>query len=160
MIRAGKHTDLAQIMTLANRVGDLSPYYRGIPRDRQGMVQTVTQCIASQFGCCLVAENDGRLTGVLLAQAVELWFSKCRTATDLLFYSEIAGDGFRMAKAYSAWAWSVPRVCEVTMAQSTGLDIERTTRLLRLAGFEHVGGVFTQLKNPTAATESPHERTG
>lgn len=148
MIRKGTHTDLQQIMALANKAGDLTPYAH-VSRDRPTMVQVVTNCIASQFSCCFVGEDNGKLTGVLLAQAAPLWFSKKRAATDLLFYSERA-DGFFFIRAYLEWAWSVPGVVEVSLAQSSGIEMDRFAKLCEHAGMQRVGTVFSLVKPPEA----------
>lgn len=144
MIRPGMHSDLKAILELANKAGDLTPYAH-LPRDRQSMVQVITQCIASRFSFCEVAEHEGKLTGVLLAQAAELWFSKKRAATDILFYCE-SGDGAFMAKRYIDWGWRTPNVVEVSLAQSSGIDMDRFADMCELIGMQLVGTVFTLIK--------------
>ena len=149
MIRKGRYEDITRILELANKAGDLTPYSQ-VPRDRQSMVQVVTSCMASRFSCCFVAEHEGILTGVLLAQAPELWFSKKRAATDLLFYSERA-DGAGLIREYLQWAWSVPQVIEVSLAQSSGLDMDRFEKLCAYAGLQRMGSVYGLVKPPKAA---------
>lgn len=151
MIRKGTYQDLQQILALANKAGDLTPYAH-VPRDRPTMAQAVTTCIASKFSCCFVSEHDGKLTGVLLAQAPELWFSKKRAATDLLFYCE-SGDGIYLIREYLQWALALPGLVEVSLAQSSGVEIERFEKLCEHAGMRKMGAVYSLVKVAEVVTK-------
>ena len=47
-----------------------------------------------------------------------------------------------MVRRFIDWAWSVPQVEEITIAQSSGIDTERTARLYQRLGLEQVGALF------------------
>lgn len=142
MIRKATAYDLQAIVDLGYRLCDRTPL-ADVPRDRPAVVQAITNCMHSQFGCCYVAEHDKQITGVILGIAQQYWFSRKRQAVDLMFTAETAGDGIQLARAFIEWAWRVPNVVEVALAQSSGLDIERTGKLYQRLGLEHSGGVYS-----------------
>ena len=86
--------------------------------------------------------------------AMPLWFSKKRSATDFITYAETPGDGYRMIRRFVRWAWSIPNVIEITLAQSSGIDIERTAQLYELAGLQRVGNLYTAVRPVIAAEEA------
>lgn len=110
--------------------------------DRMSITKTYGQCISSALGFGKVAVHDQKLTGVLLGVAAPLWWSDKRYASDLIFYSERAGDGLKLLRHFVAWARTVPRVVEISCGQSSGIEVERTAVLYRRAGFSHVGGLW------------------
>lgn len=150
MIRQARTADLPQLMALGKRLIELTPYAE-VKIDTLTAAQTLGQCINSAFGIALVAEHDGKITGLLLGAAVPLWFSKSRSATDIVTYAETPGDGYRMIRRFVTWAWSLPLVIEVTMAQSSGVEIERTAQLYERAGLARVGAIYTAVREPVAA---------
>lgn len=145
MIRPATIGDLPGILEAGRRLHKKTPY-KDIPEDVQSVAHTLGQCINNAFGFAAVAERNGKITGFLLGAAVPLWFSKKRSATDIVTYSESPGDGLRLVKAFKAWAWTLPGVVEVTMAQSSGIDTDRTMRIYERAGFEQVGGLFVAFR--------------
>lgn len=145
MIRSATIEDFPQWFDLAKRLRDQTPY-ADIEFDRAMIARLYGRCIASRLGCVLVSTHGGRLTGTIVGVAQELWWSRRKYATDLLFFSERAGDGFRLLKSFQDWAWSVPSVEEVTLGQSSGIDVERTEKLYLRAGLKKVGGLFQQMR--------------
>ena len=150
MIRKAQVSDLPQRLALGKRLIVRTPY-ADVKIDTLIAAQTLGQCISSAFGIALVAERDGEITGLLLGAAVPLWFSKSRSATDIITYAETPGDGYRMIRRFVKWAWSLPNVIEVTMAQSSGIDVERTRQLYERVGLAPVGALYTAVREPEAA---------
>jgi hypothetical protein len=150
LIRRGKIEDFPQFWELGKRLLEKSPY-AGVEIDRAAVAKTFGFCANSALGCCFVAENGGKITGVLLGVAQDLWWSRGRSASDLIFYSETPGDGARLLAEFEKWAWSIPRMSDVTVAQSSGIDVQRTEKLYRRKGYRRVGAVFVK-------TRAEHER--
>jgi len=163
MIRNAQIADLPGIRACAERLHELSPY-RDVPSDLQTFASTLGQCISNAFGFAMVAVKisqdkgdesggtlQGEITGFLLGCAVPLWFSKKRSASDIVTYAESPGDGYRMMKKFVDWAWSLPNVVEITMAQSSGIDIERTDVLYERVGLKRVGSIYTAVREDAAA---------
>jgi hypothetical protein len=150
MIRKGRIDDFPRFWELGKRLLEQTPYSR-MEIDRASVSKAFGHCVNSALGCCFVAEHGGTLTGVILGVAQDLWWSRSRSASDLIFYAETPGDGAKLLRAFERWAWSVPRVGDVTVAQSSGIDVDRTEALYRRHGFRRVGAVYVK-------TRSDHER--
>ena len=149
MIRKAQIADLPKIWETAARLHEKSSY-RDVPKDLQTFAQTLGNCINNAFGFAVVAEHDGEITGFLLGAAVPLWFSKKRCASDIVTYAETPGDGVKMGRVFLAWAWAIPQVIEVTMAQSSGIDVDRTGVIYERLGLEKVGGLYMAVRPPEA----------
>lgn len=141
MIRVAQSGDLQKCIDLALSYHEASAY-RQFPPDRHAMLTSLQQLHQQSTGIVLVAQHGRILTGLLAGFAQELWFSRYRYATDLVFISR-GGDGAGMVKRFCDWAWSIPRVLEVTMGVSSGIHPERAGRLYELLGFENQGGMYT-----------------
>lgn len=157
MIRNAKVSDLPLLLHLGKRLHAKSPY-PDVPIDTLTCGSTLGQCINSAFGFAVVCEHTDPdpsspvcITGFMMGAAMPLWFSKKRSATDFITYAETPGDGYRMIKRFVDWAWSVPMVVEITLAQSSGIDVERTGRLYERAGLQRVGNLYTAVRPVIAA---------
>ena len=153
MIRNAQVADLPALLALAKRLIVKSPY-SDVPIDTLTFGSTLGQCIQSAFGFAVAAVHDEKITGFMLAAAMPLWFSKHRSATDFVTYAETPGDGYRMMRRFVAWAWSIPNVIEITLAQSSGIDIERTAKLYELIGLHRVGNLYTAVRPVVAVEEA------
>lgn len=147
MIRKATANDLQSIIEMGYRLCDRTPQ-KHVKRDRPSIAKQLTACMSSAFGCVFVAEHEGKLTGVIVGIAQQYWFSNQRQAVDLMFTSERAGDGIQLLRKYIDWGWSVPGVVEVSIAQSSGIEIERTAALFERVGFARMGGVFSMTQRP------------
>jgi len=150
MIRNAQVADLPGILRAGRRLQAQTPY-ADVPEDIQTVGGTLGHCISSAFGFAMVAVTDEEISGFLLGAAVPLWFSRHRSATDIVTYAESAGDGYKMIKAFVTWAWSIPKVVEVTMAQSSGVEVDRSGVLYERAGLVRVGNLYTAVREQAAA---------
>lgn len=147
MIRKATANDLQDIIEMGYRLCDRTPLAH-VKRDRPAIAQTLTSCMNSAFGCCFVSQRGGRLTGVIVGIAQQYWFSRQRQAVDLMFTAEHPGDGLLLLRRFVEWGWSVPGVVEVSGAQTSGIEVERTARLYERVGFQRVGSVFSMTQRP------------
>lgn len=145
MIRNAQIRDLPALMALGKRLHKLSPY-PDVPVDTATCGSTLGQCVSSAFGFAVVAEHDGEITGFMMGAAVPLWFSKKRSATDFITFAETPGDGYRMIRRFVDWAWALPNVVEVTLAQSSGIETERSARIYERVGLQQVGSIYTAVR--------------
>ena len=141
------------MLKLGRRLHKETPY-AGVPIDIQACGQTLGQCVSSAFGIALVAEHDGEITGLMMGAAVPLWFSRKRYVTDFITYAETPGDGLRMIRQFVQWAWSIPMVVEITLAQSSGIDIERAGLIYERLGLKRVGSLYTATRPAVAVEEA------
>jgi hypothetical protein len=153
MIRRAKISDLPELLRLSRTLQKDTPY-ADVPLDTQTFGKTLGQCISNAFGLALVAQHDHKLTGYMLAVASPLWFSRKRSATDLITYAQTPGDGYKMLRQFIAWAWSIPNVVEITIGQSSGIDIERTAKMYERAGLKRVGALYTASRPAATAEEA------
>lgn len=155
MIRHACIADTTEFIALVERFRAVLPTYPGCEVDRMEVLHTFGRCVADARCLALVAERDGKLTGALLAMTQQLWFSKAKEATDLLTYAEHPGDGVALLRFFLKWARRQPRVEVITLAQSSGIEIERLRRLyerlgLKTIGSLHQGTVRLEVKSEAA----------
>ena len=150
MIRKAQVGDLPGIMRVGRRLQAQTPY-RDIKVDIATVGSTLGHCINNAFGFAMVASTKGEITGFMLGAAVPLWFCRKRCASDIVTYAENVGDGYKMIKTFIQWAWSIPGVVEITMAQSSGMDTDRSGILYERAGLVRVGGLYTAVRETAAA---------
>jgi len=147
VLRRGRIDDFPQFWTLGERLLAATPY-AGIEIDRQLVARTFGQCCSTQVTCCYVTLADGVLNGAILGVASPVWWHAKRSASDLFFHAERPGDGRRLLRAFVAWAWSVPSVVDITMAESSAMDPVRGWRLYERQGFTVAGGCYV-MRRPT-----------
>jgi hypothetical protein len=149
MIREAKgEEDMKQICVLLEILRLQTPYRAVVP-SWEMILDTLLKLIMRKDGLALVAEHDGKMTGVLLATAQPLWWvhpmAGARIASDLVFYSQRYGDGRRMLRQMVDWAFGTHRVIRIEMGVSSGqapLDVMR--RLYASEGFALEGSFFVR----------------
>jgi hypothetical protein len=95
-----------------------------------------------------VAEHDNKIVGFLMVIKECHWFGRDKYASDLCFVVESHHGNYAptMIKRFIKWAKSDPKVKDISLAISSGLDKdERTGRMYQNLGFTPVGGVYTIL---------------
>ena len=145
LIRPYAPEDIQQVIKLLETLRRRTPY-RAIVPDWPEIVRVITACSNKRSGLVLVADHDGRITGLLIAVAQVLWWQNeragARIASDLIFYSQRPGDGAKMLKGMIEWAFSVPRVVRIECGISSGEDVEALQKLYLDAGFKKDGTRF------------------
>lgn len=98
-----------------------------------------------------IAEHDGRIVGFLLTIKEQHWFSRDKYASDICFVLEDSHGNYAapMIRRFIKWAKSDPKVKDITLGISSGLDQDgRTGRMYQNLGFSPVGGVYSLLERP------------
>lgn len=144
--------DLEKAMELLERLRRASEY-RGMAPAWDRVINTLVEKGAGKGGCCLVAEEDRTLAGLLLGTAAPLWWADQsagpRIATDLLFTSTRYGAGRALVGAFKAWALAQPRVVRIEMALSgSKTDPAHVERMYASHGFAREGSFFV-LNSPS-----------
>lgn len=122
IIRVAKQKDLFQILDLVVSAKAVSPY-KDIPSDKDAMSGVIRRLISNQLSCVLVAELDGKLYGIVMGEAVELWYSNSKRCADpAIFYCIDKSAGPDLIKEYLRWAWSIKSVAEVTFSVASKYD--------------------------------------
>lgn len=145
MIREAELRDMHQLVELAKyfvpRIG-----YASLSEAK--FRPAMNQLIKSPHAIVLVAENEeGELVGVLIAQCMRIWYSDDYYATDLGFVVKPEHSGvyaWLMAKRFIRWAKAQPRVVDITMQISSGLDEgNRIGQMYEALGLKRMGGCYT-----------------
>lgn len=157
MIRPARERDIPKLIDLAESFHEDSAY-RDFPIDRPSAYRSLAQCAQMATACLLVAEDRerGQITGFLAGVAQEVWFSRSRCATDLVFVSRRPSDSIKLVRQFVRWAWGVPRVIEVTMAISSGIHPERTGAFYERLGFTSIGGMYSMPRPENSAERIRH----
>lgn len=145
MIRDMLPADIEKVVEICRLMHRRSRYVRFKPH-WPTVVQTIMRAASTPIGKVIVAEHDGKITGVLIAVVQEYWWTEAkagaRVASDLMFYSKHIGDGERMMQRMVEWAWKVPRVVRVEIGVSSGIKTDRVESFYRKMGFEYMGPMF------------------
>lgn len=145
MIREMTPDDIEGAILLCRELHLKSDFGRYVPH-WPTVAQTVIRAASSPSGKVLLAEHNGKLTGIMIAVVQEYWWAEAkfgpRVASDLLFYSRRKGDGDLMLKRIIAWAWTVPRVVRVELAISSGIKPTRAEKVYLRAGLSRMGAMF------------------
>jgi len=98
-----------------------------------------------------VAEHKGEIVGFFMACKEQHWFSRSKYASDICFVVDPKHGNYApsLIKRFIKWAKSDPKVTDVMLGISSGLDKdERTGRMYQNIGFTKVGGVYSLLETP------------
>ena len=117
--------------------GELNPLYA-----RKAMLR----CINDKSMAMWVAERKGKVVGFLMAIKEQHWFSADKYAADICFciHPTYKGFGSGMVHKFIEWAKSDPKVKDINLAISSGLDTEgRAGQMYQKLGFAQVGGVYS-----------------
>lgn len=145
MIREATTKDIAEIIRLGEELRETSPFVANI--NPQKARKNLAFFINSKRCLVLVAEHHGEVVGFIVGGIADSWFSDQQMVTDTAFYvrPKYRSYSVGMVKRLRSWGMQFPKVREITLGISTGLDPdERTGRLYEHLGLTRVGGMFTQ----------------
>lgn len=142
MIREATYLDLSALLDIGERMHDESPHFSRIAFDRATLTRTLLTLMDSPNGFVWVAEQGGRIIGVMVAVAVQHWCSTDLVASEMaLFVEREHRGGFtaaRLVKGFTAWA-AVMGCKLTTVGVSTGVNVEQTARLYERLGLKRFG---------------------
>lgn len=146
MIRAATPLDVPAILEIGVEFFTTTPTYARLEFDRDRLAEVLFGLIDSPHGHVMVADEGGRVVGLMLAAASQHWCARNFIASEMALYvhPSIRGSmlAARLIKGYLAWGRALG--CTViTAGVSTGKDVERTTALYVRLGFKQFG---TQLE--------------
>jgi hypothetical protein len=145
VIRLASTRDLPAFIAFAERFRGRLRTYPDCPIDIESVVKTFGRCVSSAlcFATVVIRVEDGAVVGALLAVTQELWWSRSKEATDVVFHveEEVAGAGRRLINQYVRWAVTIARVKVITIANSSGEEIDRVAKLFDKEGLERIGSL-------------------
>ena len=106
----------------------------------------VKELIKSEEGFARVAEQDGKLIGVILGGLAMTWWSPKAQAQTVLVYvlpTHRGRLGLQLIKAFTDWA-EAQGALRVVLNVSAGSSTERSAKLFERLGFTPEGAVFVR----------------
>ena len=150
MIREAVIADIPEIVRVGRRALAKSLSH-AVPVHKPTVFSVFQKFISNPDRLLIVAEHDGEITGVLMMGLEAYWWDDARRgrryATDWLFYSSRRDDGRKMLRIGTEWAWTRPRVVDVTLGTNIPNHMDMTKKMYTQSGLQHVGHVF-YLDNP------------
>lgn len=150
MIRQAKVDDLEQIVALGRDLIERAPY---LPEGNELKARrALCQCMNSKRHALLVAEHEGTIVGFLAGCVTDYWFSDAQFASDIAFHVHPQHGNYApyLMRRFVKWAKKFPKVTDVTLAISSGLDQDgRVGRMYQNNGFAQSGGMFIQILEST-----------
>lgn len=146
MIREATEADIHSLIALGEAMHRESRFGT-VSWSTQKVGDLITWLISSDDGLVLVAERDGEIIGGFLGVVTEHYFSTDKMAQDFaLFVSPGRRGGVAGAQLlarFIAWARSRGVMDEwIQVGVTTGVDIEKTSRLCQAVGFQPAGYLF------------------
>jgi GNAT superfamily N-acetyltransferase len=145
-VRAPKPNDLPALLTLAQRM-HAEGAYSFLPFDPRKVALLFVTCGATKGHFAAVAERDGVIVGFLGGKLAPYPFCDELLATDLGFYvapeHRASTAAVRLLRTFRAWARD-QGAREVSLAISSGVDIERIGALYQRMGFRAAGGIYRE----------------
>lgn len=145
MIREAVISDIPKVIALGDvlRRASLNHY---VPVHRPTVFALLNKFIGNPDRLLLVAQHGTELTGFIMFACEPFWWDDPvrgrRYGTDWCFVSQRPGDGKELLERAVAWAWTRPRVIEVTVGTNTPEEIEASKGLYESVGFRPVGNMF------------------
>lgn len=144
--RHATHADISAMVDLAREMHDESPRFQRYAFLGYRLRTTLEAVLSmGPRGCLLVMEQDGEIVGALVAVAVEHFACDVLQASDLgLFIAQEYRGGStaaRLVRGFVEWANGIN--AEPTISINTGVQVERTGRLLAALGASNSGTNWT-----------------
>lgn len=119
--------------------------YNSYRFDPAKVKQTLEDIINSDIGIPIVAERDGVLIGGMVGLLVSHYFGPDKVAIDYaLFIAQEERRGRLGLKILKAWIEEAKSLGadQISIANSTGVEIDKVKALYEFVGFKQVGYVF------------------
>lgn len=145
MIREATTDDIGAIIDLGGELEEQSSTIANIDplkaRKNLAFFMNSKRCLV------LVAEHNEEVVGFIVGGIEELWYSQAQSVTDVAFYVRpryrVYGPG--LVKRLRAWGKQFPKVQDITLGISSGLEsVQRTGQLYERLGLKPAGGIFIQ----------------
>lgn len=141
-MRQSEAPDLVELGLKLHKASAYADYPISVPEVFKGLMQMHSSQMAKVF----VVERRGRLTGYLGMILHPYWWADPvkgpRFAADRHFFASRMSDVSGLIEAGVEWAFSKPRVVDVTVGVASGLKTEETCQALEAAGMEKLGAFY------------------
>ena len=147
-IRRAAEGDIPALVGMGRAMHDESPHYASLAFSEAKVEQLIRWMLsASETQCALVAEESGRIVGMLGGFVSEYFFGHDLVASDYVFYVRPENRGgssaVRLLRAFEKWAISAG-ASEIVPGVSTRLSVARTEGLYLALGYEKAGVILSK----------------
>jgi GNAT superfamily N-acetyltransferase len=143
-VRAPDEAELAAVLALARRMHQLGTYST-LPFDARKVAGLIASCVRAPGHFASIAVHRGEVSGFLGGRMGTYPFCDEPLAYDLGFFvapeARRSSAAVRLFRAFEAWAMD-RGAREVSMAVSTGVDVERIGAFYVHMGLTCIGGVY------------------
>lgn len=119
--------------------------FRRIPYSPMRAAEIARRCVEDDAWFGVFDRTKSGRVGMFIGSLQRFYFSEENGAFDLLWYvrpdARGGTSGVRLLDSFIGWAKD-KGVREVRLGVSTGVEVEKTDRVLRRLGFAHVGGSY------------------
>lgn len=147
MIREAKLSELFQIMEMHVALKNESPNYKDLEYAPEQHFQFIKWLFDDEDGLILVNDEEGTITGFVLAGLTKYFFSNEKFAQEYTVYVSPAyrkgRTGLRLIRAMEKWAED-KGVKEVKIGTTVGLQSERYIAFLESIGYERLGALVAK----------------
>lgn len=142
MIRKAVMEDMPKLFELGKRIHSNSADC-AVKLDEVATKMRVASLITSSQGFVLVDEVNGEITGCVIGQCDEIFFSRQKYAIPFVSYAERRGAFIWMHKRFMRWALQQKMVKQVILDTSFGGPLgEKTEAIYAKLGYEKAGSTF------------------
>jgi len=142
MIRKAVMEDMPKLFELGKRIHAKSAD-GDVKLDEVATKTRVAGLMMSSNGFVLVDEVDGEITGCIIGQCDEIFFSRQKYAIPFVSYAERRGAFVWMHKRFMRWALQQKMVKQVILDTSFGGPLGlKTEAIYARLGYERAGSTF------------------
>lgn len=144
IIRRAAIKDVPQLLALGKEMHEESSY-KQYSLNLRKLDVTLTSCIRDEMAIPLVAERDGKLLGGIIGFISSHYFGDDLVASDMAFFlTKEERKGRLGLKLLMAFIEEAKRLGadQISIGNSTGVDIDRIKKLYESLGLTHVGYQF------------------
>lgn len=145
IIRSGTYQDISQLLELGRRMHSES-VYSFLPYDDEKVRRLIITFIEEPDTYCgFVAEDNGKIAGMIGAFIIDYFFCNERLVSDMvLFIDKPYRRGLTSARLILRLKqWAVAQGArELALGASSGIKVEKIGRLYERLGFTRVGGLY------------------
>lgn len=146
-VRFAELKDVADVVHLGIEMHAESPRFAPMEYDCDKVATLITRLIEAPVGCVLVAEEEGKIIGMLGGVVSEQFFGASKTASDFAWFvtkaHRIGTPALKLLAGFEKWAGE-QGAFEVAIGIGTGVHAEKTKALLGLRGYEDSGTAMTK----------------
>jgi len=140
MLRPANVSDVHEVIALC-KSEHVRGSYSHIEIDENKFKRLFAAMVCSKQAFVWVAEYEGEITAIIMGIIDEVFFSRKKYATDILFVSR-RGGGY-LIKRFIKWARDNPSVIDIRMGVSSDSgDPERVGKLYEGLGLNKIGGLY------------------